>query len=271
MNNKSPGQVPEGWEFLRLLECHQNLCVEESRNNLSKLKSPVQQTTTNIGTLLSLLDRLASCFWGCHEGHHVVEHLVGRSVSYAAASFRLTNMGHYDEAWALTRIIAEIGNLMWLFFIVPEELERWVLASDCERKSNYTPFAVRKKIEDTGNIVPHNKDEYSIMCKVGAHPNPKNAPQARYNTHGIPTLGGIYQERGFIESLTQLAWAIATVGGPAAKMVNISSKYEMRIIDLVTTLVTQLPGVREETEITKCSQAILSQTKWLDQNLRGKK
>lgn len=66
---------------------------------------------------------------------HIVEYLVGRAVSNARAAWRLIEFGHYDEALALTRGICEIGNLLWLFFVEPAELRRWLDSSDLERDS----------------------------------------------------------------------------------------------------------------------------------------
>ena len=270
MKNIPSSKIPEGLAYLQLLECHQNECAGESRINVHKLDKSVPNTTESIGTLLSLLDRLASCFWGCRGGHHVVEHLTGRSVSSAAATLRLIYTGHYDEAWALTRSIAEIGNLMWLFFIVPDELNRWAISSVKERKSSFSPVAVRRKIEAAGSVVPHDQDAYSTMCEVGVHPNPNHPPHASHNLHGVPTLGGIYQELGFIESLAKLGWAVASVGGPAARMADISTTHESRIVDLVGSLVAELPSIADTNEVTDSSESLLTKTEWLDRNLRAK-
>ena len=270
MTNPPSTRIPEGFAFLKLLKCHQNSCADETTTNVAKFEKSAIRTIERIGTILSLLDRLASCYWGCGGGHHAIEHLVGRSVSHAAATIRLIYMGHYDEAWALTRNIAETGNLIWLFFLVPDEVDRWVTSSDSQRRSQFGPAKVRRKIEAAGSVVPHDKDSYSTMCEVGVHPNPTHPPHASHNAHGIPTLGGVYQELGFIDSLGKLGWAIATVGGPAAKMTRIDIEHENRIVDLVTSLVADLPTPTERGEVTDSSTALLSKTQWLDRNLRGK-
>ena len=262
-------RIPEGLAFLQLLERHQDDCAGESSINVHKLDRSVPNTIESIGTLLSLLDRLASCFWGCRGGHHVVEHLTGRSVSLAAATLPLINMGHYDEGWALTRSVAEIGNLMWLFFIASDELNHWATSSVKERRSRFAPFVVRRTIEATGSVVPHDQDAYSTMCEVGVHPNPTHPPHASHNLHGVPTLGGIYQELGFIESLAKLGWAVASVGGPAARMADISTIHESRIVDIVGTLVAELPSISRD-EVTDSSESLLTRTEWLDRNLRAK-
>ena len=192
------------------------------------------------------------------------------SVSSAVAALRLVEMGHYDEAWAVTRNIAEIGNLMWLFFIDPDELLLWLRLSEKDRLSRFRPVSIRKRIEATNNVVPHDQDAYSLMCEVGVHPNPENTPHARHNTYGIPTLGGYYQERGYTESLAQLVWAIVSVAGPAVRMANIDTKYETRIVDLAESLLQLLPGLSQGYETTGSSRALLEKSDFIDNQIRGK-
>ena len=50
-----------------------------------------------------------------------------------------------DEAWAITRNVAEIGNLMWLFFFYRDELHLWIRLSESDRRSKFLPVAVRKR------------------------------------------------------------------------------------------------------------------------------
>ena len=110
-----------------------------------------------------------------------------------------------------------------------------------------------------------------LCARLGVHPNPKNAPHARHNPYGIPTLGGYYQERGFIESFTQLVWSIASVGGPAARMADIDSKYETRIVDLATHLVQELPNLPKGDETTGGSHSLLKRSNFIDNKFRKKR
>src|SRR5262245_7319979 len=110
MDDKSTQEIPEGSAFLDVSARHQDDCASQSRNQIQHLTKSVRQTYENLGTLLSLLDRMASCFWGCHGKEHVFEDLVGRAVSASLAALRLIEFGHYDEALALIRGIAEIGK-----------------------------------------------------------------------------------------------------------------------------------------------------------------
>ena len=53
----------------------------------------------------------------CHGKAHVIENLVGRAESNSRAAFRLIEFGQYDEALSLTRNVAEIADLIWLFYV----------------------------------------------------------------------------------------------------------------------------------------------------------
>lgn len=156
MIENSSRSIPEGGAFLDLSARRQDACAAKSRQQIQHLAQSVQSTYENLGTLLSLLDRMASCYWGCHGKEHVIEDLVGRAVSSSRAALRLIEFGHYDDALALTRGIVEIGNLMWLFYIKPDELRDWIDISEKERRSRFSPLGVRKAIEVAGSVIPHD-------------------------------------------------------------------------------------------------------------------
>jgi hypothetical protein len=179
------------------------------------------------------------------------------------------DFGHYDEGLSLTRGIAEIGNLMWLFYIQPGELRAWVDLPNKQRRSRFSPIGVRKAIEASGSMVPHDQSEYAWLCEVAVHPTPTVRPQA-HSRHGIPTLGGVYQEQAQIECLTRLAWALASVGGPAGKMALIERSWAQAIADASIRVVESLPDSEEKLETEQSSEDILLMTKWADRFLRNK-
>lgn len=269
MNEDSTQDIPEGLGFLDVSARHQDRCAVQSREQIRRLPESARQTYENLGTLLSLLDRMASCFWGCHGEEHVIEDLVGRAVGASRAALRLIEFGQYDEALALTRGIAEIGNLVWLFYIKPDERRPWVDLPEKERRARYCPPGVRKAIEAAGSVVPHDQSDYAWLCEVAVHPTPRVRPQA-HNRHGIPTLGGVYQEHGQIECFARLAWALASVGGPAAKMALIERSRAEAIVEASIRVAQTLRESEDKVEISRSSEDILEKTKWLDRVLRKK-
>jgi hypothetical protein len=220
--------------FLLTSAWQQNQCEIESQKKLKLLSGQIQAVYENLGILLLLLDRFASCFWGCHSREHVIEFLVGRTVSCSRAALRLIEFGHYDEAMALIRNIMEIGNLIWLFFVDPSHIRSWLDASERERRKRYSALEVRKTLERLEAMIPHEQMEYSWASGAGVHPSPKG-PQS-HNSYEVPTAGGVYQERGYAICLIKLARATATVGGPAAKIAELDRARAEEIVEAAAHL-----------------------------------
>src|SRR2546421_4553114 len=105
-----------GSDFLKLVATQEAGCEEQTAKALSTLmgvKAP--KCYQDLGDVLLLLDQLASCYWSCSEGDHVVEYATGRAASLARASIKLAQTGYYDESLATTRNLAELTNLLALF------------------------------------------------------------------------------------------------------------------------------------------------------------
>jgi hypothetical protein len=124
-----PG-IPEGYEFLLLLEAKVfGPCVDATDRLLERDSRTAHQVSC-LGTLLSLMDRLSSCYWGCHAGDHLKEYLVGRACTSSSAAWILVRHGHYDAALAVSRDIGEIANLLLLFGSDAEAFGRWRSCDD---------------------------------------------------------------------------------------------------------------------------------------------
>jgi hypothetical protein len=87
-------KILTGAEFIKLLEKLENDGFARSSDQLPEMGKAAPQTLEHLGTVLSLLDRLASCHWGCKGGDHVAEYLAGRCCSSARASLRLLRHGY---------------------------------------------------------------------------------------------------------------------------------------------------------------------------------
>ena len=159
------------------------------------------QCIRELGTVLSLLDRLASCFWGCSKGDHVIEYLAGRAGSFARAALRLTRLGFYDEALVLVRSIGEISNLLVLD----------------QRRKEFDPVKVRIALEKMGKPIPMSRDKYARLCEKVAHVTPETKPQ-NYNVHGHPVAAGYFQEAGVLVAINEISEFVAWVTLCAAKL-----------------------------------------------------
>jgi len=202
-------EFPMGVQLLRFQEEIADACSKATDQFSATAGKALPATLEELGSVLSILYRLACCSWGCPGGDHTLEWMTGRLVNQACGSYRLLRAGLYDESLVLTRSIGEVANLLCLFKNGPTELSAWKTASRSERLNNFGPAAVRKKIEKLGTIVPSiDKERYQKLCEVGAHPVPGFAP-GHYTGTGRPILSGIMQETGVFVCTTELGYAVA--------------------------------------------------------------
>lgn len=230
MPNNEAHSYPEGVDFIGFAKSHQDRCERKTESFLPDVGDDVAATLSRLGTVLSLLNRMSTCHWGCHGREHVFEYLAGRAVSLALAALRLINYGHYDEAFSLVRSIAELGNLMQLFMTDIDYFTRWRDLPERERINKFSPGAVRKALDENDTVVPTSREKYSMLCEVGVHVTPSTIPQA-HNPQQVPTLGGYYQETGLKTCINELAWTTATVSGPLAKLAVLERDKAERIVE----------------------------------------
>jgi hypothetical protein len=132
----------------------------------------------------------------------------------------LIGFGYYDEAFALIRGIAELGNLLYLFTLKPEALRDWFVASETDRWKRFRPSKVRKAITTAGSEVPMDETQYSCLCEVGVHVNPETTPQT-HNKEKQAHLGAIFQRDGHTKAIANLGWCLFITFGVIAKNANV--------------------------------------------------
>jgi hypothetical protein len=115
------------------------------------------------------------------------------------------------------RNVAEIGNLMNLFFVEPSNIRLWLDLPEQERRKRFSPIAVRKALEDVWGGAPISAEKYAWLCSIGTHAAPNVRPGA-HNPEGRPVLGCVFQQQGAAVVTTTLAWSVCTVAGPTAKL-----------------------------------------------------
>jgi hypothetical protein len=109
----------------------------------------------------------------------------------------------YDEALALVRSIGEISNLIQLFAASDSDYHRWKSASDKDRKTEYQPASVRRRLEALGVNFLLNRDWYNLLCEAVAHPTPSTTPNT-YNQAGLPMAAPVAQDAGILACLNEL-------------------------------------------------------------------
>jgi hypothetical protein len=238
--------VPEGVEYLELVRALEDACAAETWARIPELGVKTPSCYAQLGTLLSLLDRLSSCSWGCSQGNHLIEYVTGRACSHARAAIRLTGFGFYDEALNLARSIGEAANLFFLFVNDRSELEKWRAADDAARNREYGPVKVRLLLEERKLLIPIGQQRYRLLSGRAVHINPGTKPQV-YNRLQLPSGGGILQEAGLLVALNELAYAVALLSLSAAQLADIGKEPRLRILKAARTLVESIGRAELET------------------------
>jgi len=234
--------IHEGLDFLAHVWEQEDECEGNSDQLILKLGVKAPQCLERLGTVLSLLDRLSSCWWGCQNGDHLVEYLVGRAVNLARAAVRLMRFGFYDEALGLSRSIGEIANLLCLFFNDRESFAQWKAEQSSGGRSDFTPVRVRLKIEalNTGPV-PVDKDHYGLLSEISTHVHPRINPQA-HNLLGIPTAGGQIQESGIVVSLNEISLPITFIALYGTHLSSLDKDDKISILTVGRGLAESLGG-----------------------------
>ena len=162
-----------------------------------------------LGELLWWLDGIASCRWGCRGGDHEEEHLLGRISANAAAALLLVRRGYFDPASGVFRQLAETRNLLDLFTHSSQDYREWLRLDEGVRKSRYSAFNVRLKLEKLGIDPVMGEDGYQVLSKYGTHPGPSAEPRP-HDSPEEPTIGTAY--RPAVGLLFVVAVVTAAVG-----------------------------------------------------------
>lgn len=115
MINKDAKEPCEGGQYLSAVRDQESKCYTATVRAIGDFGRNLPSLEEHLGTVLSLLERAACCWWGCRQGDHAVESLVGRVYGLACGSYRLMQAGRYDESLLLIRALGEAANLLTLF------------------------------------------------------------------------------------------------------------------------------------------------------------
>ena len=235
--------IPEGAAFLELAQAQEDRCTADTEARIADLGQKAPRCYEQIGTVLALVDGMASCFWGCGGGSHDIERLCGRVASDARAAIRLMKAGFYDQALMLCRSMGERANLLWLFAHQPDALTDWQDLSDHERRKRFTPVQVRKALERLQKGIPIGQERYQSLSSEVVHPHPHVSPQT-YNMLTIPTLGGILQPAGVMICINEIAYPLAFTAVGGARLLDLDTNIRQRIVDAAVTLAESLGSVQ---------------------------
>lgn len=235
--------VPEGMQFLKFIWQTEDRLEEETDDRFPNLGEKAPVCMEQIGTALSLLDRMSSCWWVCNEGDHTIEYLYGRTGSYGRAALRLMRFGFYDESLMLSRSIGEIANLLFLFLSEPDSLQQWKMSTRRERRQKFAPIEVRKRLESIWGKPPIDQERYGLLSEQSVHVHPQTRPQA-HNVLSMPVSGAIlFQEAGFLLCLNELALSLAFTMISGSRLLDLDDHVNEHIIQSTRNLAEQIGGV----------------------------
>jgi hypothetical protein len=234
-------RIPKGHEFLSLLWEQEDACENETDKILPTCGKRAPACMAQIGTVLTYVDRMASCWWGCQQDDHIVEYLCGRVASSARACLRLTRFGFYDEALMLCRSTGEIANLLHLFSLDRATLEEWKSLSRAARLQRFGPFKVRVQIEQRGEQPRIDQERYRLLSERVAHVNPGTKPQS-HNPLGIPIAGAMLQREGLLVCINELALSLTLATLFGALLLNLQTDTRREIAASAKCLAEQIGG-----------------------------
>ncbi len=250
--------IPLGSGFLRLVRDQEQRCEENFDEWLPSAGIKAPKTVVALGTAFSYLDRIASCWWGCRQGPHIEERLVGKAASNARAALQLLRSGYYDEALGLVRQIGEIANLLCLFIQSAELYEKWKGASEKELRNDFRPAGVRRLLEKLPLPLPMDQNIYGVLSGQSVHANPQTSPQS-HNLFSHPTLGGYFQEAGALLALNHLGGMVGWVLWFGVTLIEPPTDRKV-VVSASTDLLRSIGGINLNTiqdyfnEIRKSSQ-----------------
>lgn len=248
--------VPEGHRFLEFIWSLEDECQSQTDRQLPDLGKRAPECLKQIGTVLSLMDRMASCWWVCREDDHRIEYLCGRAASTARAVLRLIRLGFYDEALVLSRGLGEIANLMQLFCCDADALDQWKNASPTQIRREFSPVKVRLRLESISMSPAIKEDRYRLLSERAAHVHPGTTPQS-HNILGMPIAGAQLQDAGILVCLNELALPLCIIATFGTTLLSLEKETAKYIFSSARNLAEQIGGANI-TEIDEYQQQALA-------------
>ena len=235
--------VPEGLPFLQLIWKQEDDCEVATDELIPELGEKAPICLDRIGTVLSFEDRMASCWWKCRGGDHLIERLCGRVSSTTRAALRLLRFGFYDEALLACRAIGEVANILQLFHTDMEAFEEWKKSSKNERMRKFSPVKVRLKLDEMKINPAIDQERYSLLCDRVTHVEPGTKPQA-YNALHIPMTGGRLQNEGLVVCINEIALPLSFATFYGAILLDFEDDIGKPIISTVIDLAEYIGGAQ---------------------------
>ena len=149
----------------------------------SQGKGDVRSLIQSLSFVLSCLDGVPTCRWGCEDTteDHLEKHLVTNTISNARSAIRLLFSGYLAEALGITRVMKEYADLMCLFVVSESALDDYRASSKRARAKRFQASKVRQAIEKTSldgidlpGYATASKHLYGLLSQTVVHPATTN-------------------------------------------------------------------------------------------------
>jgi hypothetical protein len=147
--------------------------------------------------LLFLFDRVSCCHFGCQNDNHIYEQLLSKFCNNSNALIYLARSGLNDQSYSCYRSMAEIVNLISLFWHSEDDFDAFCKSNKKERLKLFRPTNVREKLEKLGSLSIISKEEYSRISGIGIHPD-KDTRSNQHNPSGLSYSRPEFQIFSFI-------------------------------------------------------------------------
>lgn len=178
-------EVPEtlGGIYRNGIETHISVAKKRGLQLIADEKV-IRECMKQIDIILVVLDRIASCGFGCQGGDHLHEQLICKFCNHSNSVRILGESGLNDQAYACYRSMAEILNLITLFWCSTNDLTEFRQIDKKERTKKFSPAKVRTRLKSTGVLSTISSDEYGKLSGIGVHPDVSVNPNC-HNPFGV--------------------------------------------------------------------------------------
>ena len=147
------------------------------------------------------------------ENVKLIQLLGMRTFNAFGASLKLSLSGYWQNSALIMRGILEIVFLLDLFKGDRTKIERWRLASERERQKEFSPFRVRKALDDRDGLKDKKRHErYKRFSILAAHPTMSSVDMMRPQSEDNAVSGPFFSPRFLDAVLTELACLAVEVG-----------------------------------------------------------
>ncbi|ASW46210.1 MULTISPECIES: hypothetical protein [Xanthomonas] len=156
---------------------------------------------------MDVMDMLRQHYHG-DDDQRAISHLAMRAFNHLASAWKLTSTGYYQAAGLLLRDLVETTYLVSAFHEDRSLVSRWRTADRRTRLREFSPFAVRKILEDAAGLGKSRREQiYNKFSSLAGHPTPDGFAMLRPN--GMDAQIGPFSDvtalRALLEEMGMLA------------------------------------------------------------------